>query len=354
MNWRGPASRTAIGVDLGARVVKAIQLAPNGKGWRTIAAAQFALPTGGASLDVAQVRLLSDVLDRQGFRGSELVVAAPASQLITSVLELPARSSGAPLDKIAHAELARMAKLESTGFESSYWELPAPARPTAGTDALAVAMAHTHADALIDLFEAEGLTVCRIDTQAWALTRACGPELAAAPALTGVLDIGWEAARLILVHDGVVVFQRSLGEMGLCALHKKAAGEWKLEADVVEHVLASACRKGLPGSDAATAADAEVRTLVDQYSDSLGAELEASFAYASHRFSDRPVAKLLLVGGGAGLPGMDARLARRHGVETKTISPASVTQVPEALRERAGSAGLMTALGLALPTGDGE
>ena len=59
--------------------------------------------------------------------GRQAIVAAPATDLMTSMLDLPPRGPGIPFDQIARMEFARVHKCEANSFELSYWDLPTPA-----------------------------------------------------------------------------------------------------------------------------------------------------------------------------------------------------------------------------------
>jgi len=112
-------TRSAIGLDVGARSVKAIQFARDrfgDGGWRVAAAAEMpresapqeaaagqpagppVAPTKAGPLAPAEVARLVATLERQGFAGADVVLAAPNDRVYTSMLELPPRSSNAPLD----------------------------------------------------------------------------------------------------------------------------------------------------------------------------------------------------------------------------------------------------------------
>src|SRR3954469_4436858 len=90
-----PRGRTPIGLDLGARRVKAIQLEHGPDGPRVAAAAvapRAGSGAGGSIVTAAEVAGLSDLLYRTGFEGWDVVLAAPAGALVTAVLELPPRA----------------------------------------------------------------------------------------------------------------------------------------------------------------------------------------------------------------------------------------------------------------------
>src|SRR5437773_9923003 len=99
-----------IGLDLGSRQVKAVQLSrgPDG-GWVLSASATFprAQANTASTIDVSEARRIADVLFRRGFVGNELALAVPDDKLLTANLELPPRSNEIPLDEIARGEFAR-------------------------------------------------------------------------------------------------------------------------------------------------------------------------------------------------------------------------------------------------------
>lgn len=352
--WRGSA-RTAIGVDLGAKTIKAAQLVASATGWQLAAAVEYVRPvrggtSAGLSVGAEETKLLADVLERRGFTGRRVVIAAPASQLFTTVLELPPRASGAPVDQIAHAEVARMAKLEPGGFESSQWELPAAARAGSTTSALAVAMSHAHAEAIIRVFEANGLQIERIDTQSWALARGCAAALEAPPAITGTLDLGWDATRLNLMLAGEVIFHRALSDSGVSTLWRSAVKAMEMSDQALLELFypAATAQQGQTSPLFDPLVSARARQLVERFVDGLTTELEASFTYAAHRYGRNPVGEVLLVGGGARLPGLAERLAGKHGMRVRVMELAQAVHIPEAMKVHAPSS-LLLAAGLAIP-----
>src|SRR3982750_4073140 len=189
-------------------------------------------------MDLATTTRLREILERHGFTGDRVVLAAPAAHLQQEVLELPPRDSGAPLDQIAAAEIARTGKMEPGSFEMASWDLPAPPRANAGTSVMALAMRHTDAVAVLDPFEHAGFDVIGIDSQACALAR-----LLAAPTSTGlsvVVDLGWNTGLIAFVHQGSVLFQRNLMEVNLVSLYRAVMSQFDVTEEVADHVLIGA------------------------------------------------------------------------------------------------------------------
>lgn len=375
-NMRPPRRRSPIGLDVGAKRVKAIQLeAGDAAGtWRVVAAATTPRAGAGATgalLTAGEAAAIADLLYRAGFEGRRAVMAAPSGSVVQSVLDLPPRASQAPVEQIARLELARAHRCDPEAFEMGCWDLPAPNRPggqgpSKGTHLMAVALPHAAAASLLDPFEACGLRADALDIAPCALHRACTAVMAPPGAITGILDIGWDAAVLSLLHRGAIVYQRSLAEAGMGQLHAVVARRLGLEPDVTEFLLTDA---GLTSGDRAeartTGADGgetetsdqpaldpdladDARRLVTAHADSLAAELVVSFSYATHQYPDATVGKLLLAGGGAAMAGLADHLAATLGVPTTTVSPSDLAECDVSVLGLCGSPAMTTAMGLAM------
>jgi Tfp pilus assembly PilM family ATPase len=90
----------------------------------------------------------------------------------------------------------------------------------------------------------------------------------------------------------------------------------------------------------------ESRGIINAHFDALLKEVHVAFAYATQQYSVPAVTGLLLVGGGAEMPGMAERLGGALSRPVRVASPAGLIDVTVAPRV-AGSASLTAALGLA-------
>ena len=375
-------TRSPIGVDVGARAVKAIQFGRDrwGNGeWRVTAAAEMprddvAQPQGGdrvgapatpakpsTVLTPAEVRRLVGTLERQGFSGDDVVLAVPNERLSSSMLELPPRSSQAPLEQIARMEVARAHRFPPDSFEMGSWDLPAAARATKQTPVMAVACTHADAGLVMDPFEAEGLNVLGLDVKAAAHARACAPLLGAEGGIVGIVDLGWGSATLSLMHQGVAIYGRTLGDSGIYKLYHTLALRLGLEIDVIDYLLADS---GLAGGEASSkespapaAAAAQGARKAKNATDAAGLiaahfeaavhELQVSLQYAQHQYPDTPVSRLLVVGGGGCIRGVTEHLHRNLGIEARAVAPADVAVCPPSVADKCSSPSLTAALGLA-------
>ncbi len=198
--------------------VKAVQMSCTRGEWRVEASA--VLPRAEGENDTVAAKRLSDLLDRQGFRGRNVVLAAAVKHVEVELVEVPPRASGAPVDEIAKTELMRTAKLDAGSFEMAGWDLPAAARGS-GTTMMVAALRHADAGARLNAFEAAGFTPVAIDVACLALAR----DALAAHA-DHEKDYGGDGYRLgrartiVLAHRDCVIYQRVLADRGIASLHQ--------------------------------------------------------------------------------------------------------------------------------------
>jgi Tfp pilus assembly PilM family ATPase len=138
-------------------------------------------------------------------------------------------------------------------------------------------------------------------------------------------------------------------------LRDAIASRLKVDRDVAEYLLQNV---GLATDAAAAAADdddggladlpADGRSLIAGHFDAISQELAASFSYAVHQYRDAAVSRLLVVGGGAGVPAVAKHLTNATGIEAAVASPATLAAFDPTLAETCASPTLTAALGLAL------
>ncbi len=272
----------------------------------------------GATLEV-ESRRLAGVLERRGFAGSACVVAVPHEMLLSAVLELPPRISGAPVALLAAAELARRQKCDPGSMEVSLWEIPAANRAASGCEYMVTACAHETANPFLDAFEDAGLDVLALDVPQLALLRACAGEVRPPPAMDALLHVGYDRCSLMIVTDGVIAYERALeGAEGSRWWRWWRSGS-ALRAARVEEILSghAAQGSGAPGGPLSEL-EAELRDFTVGHVASLVEQINTSFSYISRRYTDRDLTTVLLTGEFGGLPGLAARVTTL-GVEARVF-----------------------------------
>jgi Tfp pilus assembly PilM family ATPase len=319
MNWHRRSALSPIGLDIGSRQIKLAQLESGPHGCRLAARAVLDRPADAATLTPAEVQRLRNVLERQGFRGNKLVIAAPPARLACEMFELPPRSSGAPVDRIARAEIARTARLGQDTFEMAMWDLPSPSRATGATSVMAVAFKEADALSLLDPLEHDGLDVVAIDTPGWALARACAATDGHADEIAALLDVGWSTGSLVLLGNETILYQRNLHELGVGVLYREIMSQLGV-GDKAAELLVTSSEGGLAPEQQNGARWQWIVDQIRQYADSLADEVRASFTYAAHRYPALPVKSLRLAGGGAAVRGLGGLLGERLRVGARTLT----------------------------------
>lgn len=344
---------TPIGLDVGTRWIKAVQLRRDRDGYAVAATARVQRTAESDALEGDEARRIAGVLMRQGFSGCEVALTVPGSKLHKSVMELPSRDSGAPLEQLARVELARGAKCDPAQMESAVWALPGGGRAGEGTHMMGVACTRADALAMIDGAESAGLRVIALDTQATAQARACAmaPAKAGAGPLWGALsmivDLGWSRTDIALFVGDVLVYERSLDSAGLehahCEITRRLGIEDEVAAWLVEH-------GGMSAPTGAHDADkerllSEAVELVEDYARSIAGEVTTSQAYGGRRFGNGLTPRVLLLGGAVRVPGLVELL---DGAVQGGVTPVRLSDLAPGSIEHGDNYSFASAAGLAL------
>lgn len=345
-----------IGLDVGSRLIKAAQVGRKRGHSVVTATAIIGRSHPDAPIDRDEALRLSRVLSQQGFTGRSIVLAAPGERVMSSVIDMPPRESGAPYDVIAAQEFMRLQRQEPGRFELAWWDIPKPARASSAK-VMAVGCAHADSNPILDVFTSCGFDVVAMDLGLAAAVRASRDVIGTTAGVSAVLDMGWSSARLALVHGGVVVFERQLASSGVVALHERVSKSLGIDATEADALIQGV---GMPAQDqASSGADARVqavtpllRPILTSYLDDIVKELVASFEYAAHQYPDAPPHRLVLIGGGGVIPGVAGYL---DGKITAAVVPAVLPPATYHHGSQSGAeAALLTgALGLAGYGGQG-
>jgi len=341
-------ARTPVGIDVGAKQIKAAQLRSSGRGWRAEALCAVPRSDPGGAPDEQEVHRLSGVLKRHGFEGRSVVLALPGDKLLRGVLDVPQQAQTDALERITRTELARMHKVPRGSFELSYWKLPPAAHLRESAEqVMALGCPHEEANYFLDLFEGAGMDVLAIDAQITAVIRACRPLFSARPYDTAVLEIGWSNSTLSIVGSDVVCYERVLSGIGYRKLVETARQRLDLQADAAEQLLASGGLDKQQGEGRQDLLIEEAAGLIHQFGCEMTEELLTPFAYVANQYGGEGVSRVLLVGGCASVPGLAEYLDSALEPEVTAVTPDDLVCCPQRLRDKARNSALTGAIGLA-------
>ncbi|MEM8756334.1 MAG: hypothetical protein AAGF47_00950 [Planctomycetota bacterium] len=198
------ASHVAVGFEPASDAFRAVAV----RGGRVVAAAEILAGAdsrsggdGGPSpMPLSMFRRLRNSMQRQGIdAGARWIGLPPEPSLAAAVLDLPPRASGAPIESLAAAELARGA--DRRAMEAAVWEIPAGRRSGPGpVSYLAVGAATGGILEIVEAASRVGIELHAIDTPSTAIARVSGPGVRLA------VELGSASLRIHLCHSGTPVF----------------------------------------------------------------------------------------------------------------------------------------------------
>jgi Tfp pilus assembly PilM family ATPase len=287
-------------------------------------------------------------LNRQGLRGNRIAIAAPEQMLLQTAMEVPAKVSGTPAEQIIRMELARLHNVAPDSFELAHWELAVPNHTRPVTQTLAVGCPHAAANALLDVFENTGFRVAALDVRGAAVARACRPLLLPPPQITVIVDLGWRSTSVLFLCGPALLYERSVAGAPVGDLTAKFTEIFSLGPGAAYQIIGTIG----PGPEESTGQyDAEsldvIRKHMRAHFDRLLDELKVPLSYANHQFPGEGVKRLLLIGGGAGVPGLASYFQAQLGLEVKRAAPSDLVDSPPELATKARNPALTCAVGLA-------
>jgi Tfp pilus assembly PilM family ATPase len=340
--------KSPIGLEVGPRFIQAVQLRRKGRRWALAAWTRYRRSCPEGPVTAEEVELLSHVLARKGFTGSDVVSAIEGDALVTGIVETPSASS-APRKEIARRELARMHELNPQQLELSWWELPRNVHAKNTTQVMAAGYPHPLAEAYLDTFQAGGLELKALDVRGCALARSLQGVLGPAEKIEGILDICWECATLYLVYLGAIVYERRIPRGGWSRVYESIHSKTQFDKETIALLLEETDLDAKPkrtGPERRKSRGAgEVQHQISTYLEELVADLKVPFSYVQHEYSRAQIGRLFVVGPAAGLAGIDSRISAR--LELPVVVARLEDLVAVGRHRCAGGLGLPAAVGYA-------
>lgn len=346
MHWH--RRHSYIGVGVSGKSLSAVQVSRpilgKGAGKARIEAAAAVARHGSGPLTQDDAERLAGVLERRGFEGTKIVLGPARGATNVQPLELPPRTSGAPIDQIARAEMARVQRLDPGAIEVAMWDVPPPVRAGKSTHVMAASLPKQASVGCAALLDGVGLELISIDVRSLSLARAARAWLEP----TGVcmlIDVTWEGVSVIVVLGSRVVFERDVEHATPAKMCKAAAERWRLDETTLELALQH------PDTPHAHLITRLAGGAQSDFVDAIVPEISRSAAYASHRYPSVKLDRVLLCGEWAAVSGLRERIEAHLHVPARVLRAGDAMSLgPEARACDAGP-GALLALGLAMHPG---
>lgn len=320
-----------IGVDIGSHSVKMAQLAVINGHKQIVDSAVIPLPgTSALTVDSLQSGWLAHALRgelsrHRGFRGQTAACGLSISLTDFRSMVIPPGSYQERREMIAE-DLAESGNGGAESIEFDFWEgyrspaEPASAEPPVNVLSVSTGLASQVTMALQD----SGLHCQVLDGGPFALARAA--KLAGQNRTEGdpvaVLDWGHGAAHFAVIVAGQPVFSRVLKNCGVGRLVEAVRKGVSLSREDCHQLLSTS---GIlnPQLDLSERTDLQelVAEFTDEFLNELISELDKTLSYLRSQRAELIPAELILMGGGATIRNIDARLNFESGIMTTLWRP---------------------------------
>ena len=305
MGWfrRG---RVSIGLDVGSRYLKVVQVSHAGNAPEVSRIAVRALTEAGrgAHAGAAVVEAIVKLFRDSGLRGRQVVTGVGGHDVIVKRVELE-RMKPSELREVIRWEAEQHLPFDTASVELDF-QILSSGDPM---DVLLVAAKRDLVHGATDIVSAAGLGLEVLDVDGFALGNALihnHPE--AADGIVMVADMGWETTTVGVVEEGIPAVTRDL-HFGVRSLCKTVQRETGLETRALEAMI-----RGQRVSP-------DLQSVIEVAVDEMAVELERASAFLKTRPADLGLGRVYLSGGGARIPGLADALGRILSVETHVANP---------------------------------
>ncbi|MCE5313630.1 MAG: type IV pilus assembly protein PilM [Armatimonadota bacterium] len=319
------SKETTVGIDIGSSCIKAVEIEPTGRGWELTNAAVTPTPSEAIKegvitniVDVSQE--IRSLLKEAGIRATGAICAISGSQVIVRQVQFP---------KMPEATLRKSIKYEaskhiSSSMEDSVveFEILGDMPDSNQMNVMLVAAPREMVDSRVKVIESAGLEPLMVDVEAFAIIRSLVEFSASDEYLhrtVALIDMGASHTDVNIVSRGEFALTRNIPIAGNSFTNaiKSLTGASFEDAERMKLDMA----KGYP-LDQISAMDDENRNwkVVQPLLDELIREVRRSIHFYQSQYpegnSETMVSKIVLTGGTAQMPGMDAYMSSKLSVPT--------------------------------------
>jgi len=294
--------------------VKLTELVKAGKGWKLAHFSIAPLPDDTiVNREIVNQVALVDAI-RKVFEGSKtknknVCLSLSGTSLIIKRLQLDVKNARELQDQIFW-EAEQYIPFEISEVIMDYQVL---SRSKDGrTDAILVAVKKSVLDSYISTVEQAGLKAKIVDVDFFAMQNAYELNYPARPTeAAAVVDLGAQAMKIAIVHNGVPVFTKDT-----------AMGGRALTAEIQKHLnLSFADAEALKTSSTQGNLPQEVSDLMHVASENFGLEIKRAVDIYNAQAAGAPVTHVILGGGSAKIPGLSAVVEEATGLPCQVVNP---------------------------------
>ena len=316
------SNESTVGIDIGSSCIKAVEIEPAANGWTLTNAAVAPTPQeaikDGIVVNIQDVsQEIRNMLKESGIRATGATCAISGSQVIVRQVQFP---------KMPRSTLRKSIKYEASKYISSStedsiveFEILGDAEDPGQMNVMLVATPRDMVDSRVSVIESAGLEPLVIDIEAFALIRSLVEFSASDEYLhrtVALIDTGASHTDVNIVSRGEFALTRNIpiaGESFTNAIKSLAGGSFE-EAEKMK--LEMTAERGVDQLNAEQ--DSRSWRVVQPLLDEMIREIRRSVHYYQSQFpegsTDALVSKIVLTGGSARMPGMDAYMSSKLSI----------------------------------------
>jgi type IV pilus assembly protein PilM len=313
---------SVVGLDIGSSSVKAVELLSKGrdKGFELRALGIAPIPNEaivqGAFLNSsAIVDAIGEAVEVGRIKTKEVAVAVSGHSVIVKKVSLPAMTREELEDQIQW-EAEQYIPFDVNEVHLDFQILDT-SEGEGQMDVLLVAAKRDLVDDYVQVIQEAGLVPAAVDVAAFAVENAFEMNYEAAPdEVVALVNIGAQVVNINVIENGIPAFTRDIttgGNQYTEEIQKSLAISFE-EAERI--------KLGGNGSDQnQEVVPQEVEQAIRSVTDTVIGEIARSLDFFTATAAESRISKVLLSGGGACIPGLDASFADRSGLEVEIMNP---------------------------------
>ncbi len=313
-----------VGLDIGSSTVKAIEINSKGKDkgfeLRSLGIAPIpaeAIVQGAFLNSSAIVDAIGEAIEVGRIRTKEVAVAVSGHSVIVKKVSLPAMSREELEDQIQwEAE-------QYIPFDVNEVHLDFQILDTSDgegqMDVLLVAAKRDLVDDYVQVIQEAGFVPAAVDVAAFAVENAFEMNYEAQPEeVVALVNIGAQVVNINVIQNGVPAFTRDITTGGN-QYTEEIQKSLSISFEEAERI-----KLGGNGKDQShEVVPQEVEHAIRSVTDTLVGEIARSLDFFTATAAESRIDKVLLSGGGACTPGLDASFAERSGLAVEVMNPLS-------------------------------
>ena len=335
------------GLDIGSNFIKTVWLTKTDKDYFLSSVFSSPTPARGmlseSPLDQEEMsKAISQIVSNANIKTKKVNIALPENQVFTRIIEMPNLSEKELASAIYYeAEQYIPIPIKEVTLDYKIINRPLPQDPKQVMNVLLVGAPNSIIHKYENVITLAGLELVSIEGEIISIFRSVVREDNFPPSI--ILNIGASSSSMAIARNSLLVFVYSIS-IGGTALTRAIASDFGFSTQQAEEY------KKTYGVEKENFSGKIGRAALPILAN-LSTEVKKAIAFYKEKYANEDlISQIILTGGSANLPGLDAYFTSDTGIETIVANPWDILknkdQLPQELKETAPS--FTTAVGLAM------